>query len=374
MSRYFNAYHSLKPRRGLVGMVIVAVVIAALAVSLAAAFWLVPLINRTQGQNNATPVTDNPGENNQETEPAELSAPVGLELDSTMTRLSWQCEDSTYAIGYCVQINGIETNVYTNPVTVNLMEGVQSVIRVKARGNNKQYKDSPWSEELIVTKEDGLRIAYQTILSSMSGILNTKVRYGTQPIQVGDIFAIDALDNNTAAVWYLFTCGAELGLARSTMRVPTLTNIIGYKNRIDQITAVINDNDITTEFMPLIHQDATQAMLTSTGLTGSLNVLKLQGYTLTPVCSYTSGAVVAGGTATITLRGILRAEKGSTVRFFSYHYSAGMNEVEGFDSENYIQQMYASGESAAFIEASPAVEISVLGKEMLSIYLAEKEI
>lgn len=375
MSRYYNVYKSLKPRRGMVTAVVAVFLIVALVLSLVIAFWLVPLMNRTRGgDTNTPPVSGNPGGNHQQ--PGDLialAAPTDLALDTTMTRLSWTCADSSHAVGYSVKINGVVTNVYTNPVTVNLLEGVESAISVKARGNNKEYSDSPWSEELVVTKADGLLIAYQTVLSSMRSILNTKVRNGTTPIEAGEIYAIDALGNNTADVWYAYTAGSEEGLACSNVRVPALTDIVGYKNKIDQIAAVINDNDITTVFLPAYNEDATAALLARADLTGTLKTLQQQGYTLTPVCFHTTEAVVTAGKATITFRGILRAEKGSAVRFFSYHYTAATDEVTGYTSKDYIDALDDAEVNCTFAEITAAAEISALGKEMLSMYLAGLE-
>jgi len=373
MSRYYNVYQSMTPKRGLWVVVIAVILIAALALSLAIAFWLVPMIHQRQAGDTVTPSTEENIVGGETAELIVLSAPAYLALDSTKTRLSWSCADNLYAIRYQVKINGVITNVYDNPVTVNLMEGINSVISVKAIGDNIVYSESPWSDELTVYKEDGLLIAYQTILSSMRSILDTNVRYGTAAIETGEIFAINDLGNYTANVWYTFASGEESGLACTTVSVPSLGGITYYKDTISQISAVINNNDLTTVFMPDDYQDMTAALLSRSDLTGRLNTLKQQGYKLTTVCANTSGATVSDGVATIKFRGILRAEKGNIVKFFSYDYSASMAEISGFTSQNYINQLLGTAVTITFTEATPTIEATVLAKEMLSIYLLQQE-
>lgn len=387
MSKYYSEYQSMRrSKRYIVWIVVLFVIIAALACVLA--FWLIPELKVLFDKSDTETVVVEDGENGEEEEETVkvlLSKPYNLTIDSTKTKLSWASADSLITVGYRIRIDTIqdgidgipttvtlaEYNVYTNPVTVNLLEGTESIIYVKSLGDNKSHTDSGWSNALTVYKEDAEEIAYATVLASIKSILQNKVRVdigGTNTnIAVTRIYTID-YGAHRAKVWYSYTAANTEGLACTTVFMPAASGIIDYKDKLSQIEATINNNDITTEQMPGT-ADYTAALLARPELTGSLANLISQNSAITPICSYTSLPIVSGGAATITFRGIISSEKNNIKKYYTYRYTATMTEVAGYSDADYFAALSDSDVSVTVTESGgAAVEITGLGKEMLIMY------
>lgn len=388
MSKYYSEYQSMRrSKRHIVWIAVLFVIIAALACVIA--FWLVPelkvLFDKSDAETVVVEDGEDGGEETEDTVKVLLSKPYNLAIDSTKTKLSWVSADSSVTVGYSIRIDTIqdgiggipttvtlaEYNVYTNPVTVNLLEGIESIIYVKSLGDNKSHTDSGWSNALTVYKEDAEEIAYATVLASIRSILQNKVRVdvgGTNTnIAVTRIYTID-YGAHRAKVWYSYTAANTEGLACTTVFMPAVTGIIDYKDKLSQIEATINNNDITTEQMPGT-ADYIAALLARPELTGSLANLKSQNSAITPICSYTSLPVVSGGVATITFRGIISSEKSSIIKYYSYSYTASMAEVSGYSDADYFDALSDNDVGVTVTEqGGAAVEITELGKEMLIMY------
>ena len=159
-----------------------------------------------QPRTGRAPPSNSDGSNEQPLpEARKLAAPENIKLDETQTVLSWYCSDYLNCRAYLIKINDTEVKVNSNPATVNLQEGVQSVIQVKAVGDNKYFTDSDWSAPIVVYKLEAEQIAYNLVISSMKSILENEVQVlvsgVNQPITVLDIYTIDC-GNSTATVWY----------------------------------------------------------------------------------------------------------------------------------------------------------------------------
>ncbi|MDD3947141.1 MAG: hypothetical protein PHI19_04790 [Clostridia bacterium] len=375
MSRYYNQYQPLKPKRGYITFIVVFALIVAAAISLTVAFVIVPRINELrEGQTDTGTIIDEPNEGNEDPTLTVLMSPYDLTVDISQTKLSWKCLDSAHAVGYCVKINGEEQTVYTNPVTVNLHEGMESQIYVKALGDNNEYADSPWSAVLTIFKLPAEDIAYSIVLSSLQNILEDNVTIPVggvrTPITVNQIYTAD-YQNLKATVWYSYTANNSEGLACTTVIMPQTTGLLDYKNKQSQIESIINNNDIDTEYMTFITDDVTSDLLARDDLTGSLQLYRYPDASLTAVCSHTSLVNVSNGEATIVFRGIVRRERtNNVVNYYTYHYTARTAEIAGYTMQDYLDALADDGVAFTYTKTD-AAEITGLGKEMLMMYEQE---
>ena len=371
MAKYYNEYQPLSPKKGYITILTVILIIVLAATACTVAFVIVPAI-REAAQNRTGAPSNSDGSNEQPLpEARKLAAPENIKLDETQTVLSWYCSDYLNCRAYLIKINDTEVKVNSNPATVNLQEGVQSVIQVKAVGDNKYFTDSDWSAPIVVYKQEAEQIAYNLVISSMKSILENEVQVlvsgVNQPITVLNIYTIDC-GNSTATVWYTYRLRSSSGtsphgLAVSTVSMNKVSSLIEYKSKLTIIRQTIENNNITTENLTYAFTDNTVGFLAREDLTGRLLEYK-QLSTLTPVCSQISFDSLSGGKARLTLRGIVRREKQGKVYFYTYKYTASCDEIASYTPQNYIDLLSDAQASFTFIDNGSA-EITGLGKEML---------
>ena len=90
-----------------------------------------------------------------------LIAPTGLSVNENTLALGW------YKIGgatrYTVEINGVEYPVVENSYPLANLEAGEYRIRVKAMGDEENYRDSDWSEPLDFVREQESGLTYRLI-------------------------------------------------------------------------------------------------------------------------------------------------------------------------------------------------------------------
>ena len=89
-----------------------------------------------------------------------LPAPTGLSVDEEAEVLVW--DDLQEAIGYTVELDGKAENTRKNSYSLAGLSAGGHTLRVKARGDGKNFADSKWAE-LSYSKEADSGLVYKAV-------------------------------------------------------------------------------------------------------------------------------------------------------------------------------------------------------------------
>lgn len=267
-----------------------------------------------------------------------LPAPQNLSFDKESYTLSW--DKVEYATGYTVFYNGSIIGVEAEQTSERIMLTSESnSFKVKALGDNIDYSESAWSQEISYTVEKGEE---QSVFDKVNIALNkTAKENNLELVKVIGISYVNVEGSGAGINLGFETVCLQNGVEKNIQLDYGFTN---YDNIFDMISNIENHSKSHMSEKSIVNFKSAEALVVSGSYDGQMKELADQGYTISVVESCVREGTKIGSRFRFEIVGTYKAERGSDVKYFTSINRIELNQVSTKASTNYEQSVVMGSE------------------------------